>query len=60
MKEAAINYVAYVLPISCLGRGFSFLLGGTMPMFFNFRRAFLFPTLPNLPISFVGGRLELK
>ena len=39
---------------------FSFLLGWTMPMCFNFRRAFSFPTLPNLPTSFVGGRLELK
>lgn len=46
MKEAAINYVAYVLPISCLGRGFSFLFGGTMSMCDNFRRAFSFPTLP--------------
>lgn len=60
MEEAAINYVAYVLSFSCLGCGFSFLFGGTMPMCFNFRRAFPFPTLPNLTISFVGGELKLK
>lgn len=60
MKEAAINYVPYVLSISCLGRAVSFAFGGTMPVCFIFNRPFSFPTLPNLPTSFVCGRLELK